>query len=359
MDREELIEEIIRRSKKQGSLFGMPKDPATKGLIALVQSLNDIPKTSVPMANFERVKNQILDRIALPKAESVSQARGFFVDLPAFLKIGGAVLGSFLILISLGVGVTTAAIQSVPGQPIYPVKKAVETVQLRLASTDAEKAKLQIKFANNRLEELEKVLEKNQQGKVSGAQVQKIVEETVNNIAKTATTVSEQTVANADSSQTQILSRLVDLSNKQTALLQTASIKSEGEIKMEIDKALVTAKDSQDQTLENIEKAGLKVENAPITITDSKKNEVQANGSLTKVSATSVTVGSSEFLLTKDTKFANIKQDELKVGQVVSIKGQIIQSKTYALEVTFEKQGSPVVTPPPPTPPSDNDSSGQ
>jgi len=77
------------------------------------------------MANFERVKNQILDRIAIPKDEPASSAFGmFFATIPRFVKIGGIALGSFIILVGGVLGVSTAAIQSLPGQPHLSDKKS-------------------------------------------------------------------------------------------------------------------------------------------------------------------------------------------------------------------------------------------
>ena len=81
-------------------------------------------------------------------------------------------------------------------------------------------------------------------------------------------------------------------------------------------------------------------------------NEVSASGQITDLTSTSLNIGTVRFLLTKETKFVNIKQDELKIDQIVEIKGQIIYSKTYALEielvVTSEDASSETTPPPPP-----------
>jgi len=282
----------------------------------------------------------LLDRISLPKEEPI-KASGFglvFQSIPRFLRISTGVIGSVLIFSSLTIGTAVAALESVPGQPIYPVKKFVENVQMRMTTDEAAKVNLQIKFANNRLEELEKVLEKNKQGKVSGEEVQKLVEKTIKDVAQTTDTISKKTSEQkVENPQVKVLTKIVDLSNKQTALLQTASIQSEG--RLDLGKALEESLITKERAIENIEKAGLKVEEKPIVIeqrTEDTQNTVQAKGKLTSVSATSLNIGTARFLLTKDTKFVNIIETDLKVDKLVEIKGEVREGKTYALEISAE-----------------------
>ncbi len=347
---EQLTEQLIQKAKNQAAAFIVPENPESQEIFKLIETLNSAPKSPVPMANYDRVRNQILDRIAIP-VETPS-AFGFFQAIPNFVKIGGGIIGTFLILISLTIGTAIAAIQSVPGQPIYPVKKVVENIQLRLADTESEKVSLQIKFANNRLEELETVLQQQQEGKVSDESLQKVVEQTVRDVSS----VVSQNSASGD--QPQILSKLVDLNAKQTTLLQTASDNSEGEIKEELEKALVTSKASQEQTFADIEKAGLKIENNIITISDkTAPDQVQAHGKLTDIDTNDgfISIGTARFFLTKETIFVNIKREDLEVDQIISIKGKIEESKTYAVEVTVdepvdepETDNETDTTPPPP-----------
>ncbi len=356
---EQLTEDLINQAKTNAILFEVPKDESTQEVFKMIQSVSSIPKASVPMANFERVKNQILDRIAIPAEEKSTFLSSFFQYIPTSVRIGGGIIGTFLILISLTIGTAIAAIQSVPGQPIYPLKKVVENIQLRLAHDENDKTTLQIKFANNRLEELETVLQKNQEGKVNSADVQRLVEKTVRDITNTATRVSQSSTTSPQP-QVQILSKLVDLSNKQTNLLQAASVNSEGEIKLELEKALETSIASQEQTIEDIEKAGLKVENTTITIDDkSTPDTVEARGKLTTVRNGYINIGTAKFLLTEETKFVNITQDELKEDQLVSIKGIVDDSRTFAVEVKLEGSvegaETPEVEPPPPPPVNDPD----
>ena len=121
--------------------------------------------------------------------------------------------------------------------------------QLQLANTEAEKVNLQIKFANNRLEELEKVLEQNKQGKVSGAEVQKIIQNTFNDISQTADKVNQNTAGQVDQPQTNtaLLNKIVDLGSKQTAIIAAASVTTEGDVKAELEKALEASKAAEEK----------------------------------------------------------------------------------------------------------------
>jgi hypothetical protein len=339
---EQLTDELTKRAKNQAGLSDLPKDAETQSALKVILSLAQMPKSKVPAANFERIKNQILDRIAIPAEEKAKTAFGVFLQsLPRVLRVGGGLIGGVLILISMTIGTVVSALESVPGQPIYPVKKVVENLQIKFASTDAEKTNLQIKFANNRLEELEKVLEQNKQGKVSGAEVQKIVENTLKDVTKAANTASSVSAPDSDDTaqpQTNLANKLVDLTTKQTALVQAATIQSDGDVKVELEKALEASKASQEQTIENIEKAGMKVEGKPVvTDEDAMPDDVSASGKITQLTGTYLSIGSAKFLLTKDTEFVNIKQDDLKVDQIVNIKGQIVDSNTYALEVELSE----------------------
>src|SRR5258708_8301613 len=94
--------------------------------------LKSVSRTQVPAFDFARVRNQILDRISVPQMAK----SGVLARLNAFvpyLRMGGGVLASLLIVTSLTLAPSAAALQSAPGSMIYPLKKIVENIQLRLA----------------------------------------------------------------------------------------------------------------------------------------------------------------------------------------------------------------------------------
>lgn len=222
--------------------------------------LSTMAKQPVMPADFSRVRAQLMARLAAPVAASpVGPSHSW---MPQAFKLSAAFFGTILIAVSLTIGTAVAALDSVPGQPIYPLKKLVESAQLRLASED-EKADLQLKFADQRLEELGKILEQNRQGKLSEEKAKEIVAAAVKDLqANTAAAVTAAQSSRSSSPKVKILTKLVE----QSAVLKSAAIESEGEVKLELEKALETTVISQEEAIRNIERAGLKVEANPIIL---------------------------------------------------------------------------------------------
>src|SRR5258708_33982973 len=97
--------------------------------------LKSVSRTQVPAFDFARVRNQILDRISVPQMAK----SGVLARLNAFvpyLRMGGGVLASLLIVTSLTLATSVAALQSAPGPMIYPLKQIVENIHLRLHRAD-------------------------------------------------------------------------------------------------------------------------------------------------------------------------------------------------------------------------------
>ncbi len=326
----EQLDELISRMKQHADISVFKQDPNDASTVNMVSALNSIPKAEIPKPNLLRVRNKILDRISLPNEEkSPLFGLSFLSSIPRYIRVTGALVGTFMIMLSMTMATVVVALESVPGQTIYPVKKMAESVQLRLATSEEQKTNLQIRFANERVDELETLIQKQKEGKVSGAQIQKVAASASNDIKKTSENVTSKTNPTA-------LNRIVTLSNKQAAVIQAAQVSSEGEIKIELDKALETTKTARQLAIENIEKAGLVVDDEPLTIVEEKPvvNSVVAEGKLTSVSLTSISVGTATFLLTNDTEYVNIKPVDIKAGVIVKITGEIKEKKTYAIKIT-------------------------
>jgi hypothetical protein len=345
----EQLDELIRRVQNHGNVSSWKKDPQDAGSVNLVSIMANMPKAEVPRPNLIRVRGKILDRISLPsERDSASSffAPSFLQYIPRVVRITGGIVGSFLIVISMTVGTAVATLESVPGQTIYPLKKIVENVQLQLATTEEQKTNLQIRFANKRVDELETVLQKQKEGKISEEEAQKVVVDTVQDIQKTTEAVAEQ---NLTEPKVDVLNKIVTLSSKQTAVIQAAQLVSEGEVKIELDKALEVSLTTQEKAIESIEKTtGLTVEKPtvpPIVKEETKNgNSVLAEGKLTTVSPAAVSIGTAQFLLTSETKYVNITLSDLKVDVIVKITGEIrADNKTYATQV--ELQSMPGQTP--------------
>ncbi len=73
------------------------------------------------------------------------------------LRFSIGALATIIFLSVSGVGVVAAASGSKPGDPLYPVKKAVEHAQLAITNSPPARAILQAKIAGNRASEIQNV----------------------------------------------------------------------------------------------------------------------------------------------------------------------------------------------------------
>src|SRR6476646_2729450 len=92
---EQLIEEITNHLKRNGDVSNYKLDRKNSGILTLLSQLNNIPKAKVPNFDFMRVKNQILDRIAVPSLAEAN-SNWFMASLPRLLRVGTVVLGSIM-----------------------------------------------------------------------------------------------------------------------------------------------------------------------------------------------------------------------------------------------------------------------
>lgn len=342
IDYEQIIDELISRMKPASDISVWAKNRTLFPIIKIINRLSAIPKLTIDEPDFARIRNQVLDRISIPTISQESK-KGWFGLIPTSLRslrMLTGLAGGGLIVVSLAVGTAVAARDSLPGQTLYPLKKVAENIHLKITLNEKQKADLQVKFAENRITELEKVLDKTEEGQISSSEASKLVAQTVQDLQKsTSAAVTSQSSVNSKAS---IATKLNNLNSK----LKTASIKTEGEVKVELEKALAATKISEEEALANLERAGLKVEDVPVINIDEpiKNDEVTAQGKLTAVTETSVSIGTARFFLTKDTKYIGIKAAELKVNQIVSIKAEVKDKKTYAIEVTLVLDIPPEVT---------------
>ncbi|HEY4694834.1 MAG TPA: DUF5667 domain-containing protein [Candidatus Nanoarchaeia archaeon] len=93
-------------------------------------------------------------------------------------------LGAFLVVIALGGGTIALADGSIPGDPLYPVKRSIEEVRLNLADTEG-KISLQQEFTEKRVDELKALSEHHRD-----SEIEKAFEEVSNSISKVIEAVS-------------------------------------------------------------------------------------------------------------------------------------------------------------------------
>ncbi|MBI4062349.1 hypothetical protein HY410_00345 [Candidatus Gottesmanbacteria bacterium] len=113
-----------------------------------------------------------LSRIS-PREEFIAEVSSEIESLPLHtlpgeyswaLRFSIGALASIIFLSLGGIGVVAAANGSKPGDPLYPVKKAVEQAQLVITNSPPARAILQAKIAGNRASEMQNVVESQHDG---------------------------------------------------------------------------------------------------------------------------------------------------------------------------------------------------
>jgi hypothetical protein len=316
-DPHQFIEEMIQSAKKRQDVSVWLRHPETADLAKTVLKLTSLPRRNVELPNLAKIQERILAKIDAQQETKSS----VWSNIPYVLKFGSAIFGSFMIIVSLTMGVAVAALQSVPGQAIYPLKKIVENIELRL-TPESKVPALQIQLADKRIQEIKTVLEQQKSGEISEAEAQKIVSATVADLQRTTSAVAKSAGKQVKPT---IVNRLSDISDE----LKIASVTTEGSVKIEIEKAIQSTQDSKIEAIRNAKEAGIEIEIKPIL-----PDAVTASGKITSLTFDSVSIGTAKFLIDRNTQFVNLTAKELKAGLIVDITGIIKDNKTYAVKIS-------------------------
>jgi hypothetical protein len=148
------------------------------------------------------------------------------------------VIAGFLIVF-LGTGTGFAAQASVPGQPLWPIKRSMERAELTLAFNPVKETEVHIKHINKRLTEIDKIVEstKTEAEPEKVAKQEKAIKQAVSHLEKDVT--AADTSLKIVKEEKQPL-EIVELAQKVTKVTQEAVV-SLGE----------QAVDSQDQAVED------------------------------------------------------------------------------------------------------------
>ncbi|OGM90202.1 hypothetical protein A3J77_02125 [Candidatus Wolfebacteria bacterium RBG_13_41_7] len=107
--------------------------------------------------NAEKIRGQ--------EKKELAKFRNIWYDVTStiFYKLARPA-GVFLLIMCLltggGVGISFASYNSVPGDVFYPVKLTIEKAQVSMQTKEEDKVKLEVEFAGRRIEEFNKVREK-------------------------------------------------------------------------------------------------------------------------------------------------------------------------------------------------------
>jgi hypothetical protein len=128
----------------------LQQSPAERDeLIDLLRVSTDVAQLQLPAPDpaFKLRTRNLMLAVAAQRRASAARSRGF--ARPVFRLAGALALAGAL----LGAGIVAVAAQSLPGDPLYQVKRGVEQVQLTLTVDPAANARLRMQLATRRVSE--------------------------------------------------------------------------------------------------------------------------------------------------------------------------------------------------------------
>lgn len=181
-------------------------------------------RKAIPAGNKEAVWFRIQNHLRQKRQLS-------FLPVFRFRKFATAALAA-VVIIGLTGAATKASEGSLPGDRLYSVKKAAETVEKVLATNDEAKVRVGIKHAKRRLEEVQILVAENKEPQ--------IVTQTLEDLKST----TEQVIIIASQSKPQLLDHAVKLVNEETEVLTTVSDQSSDEVKQVVENVIAASNES-------------------------------------------------------------------------------------------------------------------
>jgi hypothetical protein len=141
-------------------------------------------------------------------AHATSEKASVFVRM---FRLGGLAVTAIILTlaVSLAIGVSKASEGSLPGETLYSVKRATETVEQILATSDEAKIKVGIKHAKSRLDEVKQLVADKKEGQ--------IVTDTLQDLKST----TEQVLSAASAAQPELRDNAQNLVNEETQVLDS------------------------------------------------------------------------------------------------------------------------------------------
>ncbi|TEU14840.1 MAG: hypothetical protein E3J21_14750, partial [Anaerolineales bacterium] len=220
-DLKAILDECLHDMSTRGESIErcLQRRPQHAGQLApLIQVADHIRKTRHPTLSVS-VTRAIEQRL-LKRATELRQSRARLWSLPFSLRPLGTVAATLIVILALvlagGGGIVYASTDSLPGSPLYGVKRATEQVQLFLAPAGTKRSELHIRFAQKRMEEVQALAEV--KGQVAEEALAAMAEETELALEEAEKAPAQDKLA--------LLDKLVSLTQRQQAVLERVQTKA-------------------------------------------------------------------------------------------------------------------------------------
>ncbi len=240
---ESLLDESLERLRKGENL-----EPLAEEIRPLLKLASRIQKVSVPPteAFVGDLEKRLVEKAkALQRARRRSLWDRYLTPIfsPGRARRWAAVWAVILALALASAGTAIAAQSSIPGDPLYPVKRVTERLGLLVVRDPPGKTHLRLEFARRRMEEIEALDNR-------GEEVEESV--LVELATETEGTLEEIEVA-PEGNREPLFEKMVDLTERQQEVLQRVQSRVPEQAKPALERALEVSRRGHERAREAIQ----------------------------------------------------------------------------------------------------------
>jgi hypothetical protein len=322
---DQALKELKNGANIEDVILNLPAKvrPEIAELLRVAEDIKALPLQAIPVPAHRRLFLQ-------HTVEKISRFTLFIQTM----RTGYAISAAMVIL--LIAGTATATDRSLPGNPLFGLKKAFEVAQIKIvAHNPASIAQLELSLANQRLNDAQQVFSDQSSNSADKAQaVQELNSQTQLALNQIQQVASSQAVAKDPT----IIQNLENLTSKQ-ASLQSQVNPTAGQ----------SAETQNQQALKTIKNLVAVANDQSGTSIPSQKT-AQASDVVTNISASTITVGKNVFQIDSSTTFVAANGSALKLsdfyeGDLVTVTGIVSGELNIAQIITLNKKYvAPVTT---------------
>lgn len=287
--------------------------------LPIVAELRQIPITKTPTAN----RSYSFLNHTVEKASR-------FARIMRTLRTGYAISAAFVLL--LIVGVSTVAANSLPGSPLFSLKRTWENAQIKVvARTPASRAQFELTLANQRLADAQEVF--SDQSSNASDKAQAILE--LNTQTQVALNQIQQVASTpAVTSNPGIIRNLEALTKNQASL----------QAQVDPNASADNAKQNQ-KALAAIQQSVASATNDQSATKIASTQQAQSTGKITAIAASSITIDKNVFSISATTQFLSaaglqLKQSDFHLGDTAAVIGVTSGEDNQAQIITLKEKAA-------------------